>query len=231
MPLDNRLNAWVSDIGFQPPMVRGLISNIKTNTRRQTHTKKGGKSKWLNMAERFEANKSTPNYHEYLYVREGIAATPKYNAILNEMKLTFRIDYISSSYKHIHSGRTLYDSNLFDVHPDDGKSIHKLKSKKTFPSIHMPRWASRLVLEVTNVRIEPVQAISQEDAIAEGVDCIGCGGINEERNGVHAIKAFKHLWESLHGKTEGYRWADNPDVVVINFKVHHGNINTFKITG
>ncbi|HHM5622836.1 TPA: hypothetical protein ACRNOX_000238 [Pseudomonas aeruginosa] len=88
------------------------------------------------------------------------------------------------------------------------------------PSIHMPRWASRILLEITAVRVERLQDISEEQALAEGVrgePCdharqacadIGCWGDT-------AKGAFGFLWESLNGEGS---WAANPWVWVIEFK-------------
>lgn len=84
------------------------------------------------------------------------------------------------------------------------------------PSMHMARWASRLTLTVTDVRRHPVQEISVQDALAEGVDC--------EWRGVpvREVESFKSLWEQLHGATA---WEKNPDVVAVSFTVAHGNID------
>ncbi|MBX6183672.1 hypothetical protein ISD42_01655 [Pseudomonas aeruginosa] len=88
------------------------------------------------------------------------------------------------------------------------------------PSLHMPRWASRILLEITAVHVERLQDISEEQALAEGVrgePCdharqacadIGCWGDT-------AKGAFGFLWESLNG--EGI-WAANPWVWVVEFK-------------
>ncbi|HHM8581359.1 TPA: hypothetical protein ACRL2B_002958 [Pseudomonas aeruginosa] len=88
------------------------------------------------------------------------------------------------------------------------------------PSIHMPRWASRILLEITAVRVERLQDISEEQALAEGVrgePCdharqacadIGCWGDT-------AKGAFGFLWESLNGEGS---WAANPWVWVVEFK-------------
>lgn len=76
------------------------------------------------------------------------------------------------------------------------------------PSIHMPRWASRITLQVTGVKIERLQDISREDALAEGVD----GGSGPGYD--FALHAFKSLWEALHGETA---WGENPDVIAISF--------------
>lgn len=90
--------------------------------------------------------------------------------------------------------------------------IHELRKVK--PSIHMPRWASRLTLAVTEVRVQRLQEISEEDAIAEGV----CG--DEEFQ--PASKYFEELWNSIHGKGA---WAQNPWVVAVTFVVHKINVD------
>ncbi|WP_313217471.1 hypothetical protein [Stenotrophomonas sp.] len=90
------------------------------------------------------------------------------------------------------------------------------------PSIHMPRWACRLVLEITAVRVERLQAISEADAKAEGVqpdqvrmiNLFGCTG--EERADAYrraAARPFRELWTSTGGD-----WDSNPWVWVIEFK-------------
>lgn len=81
------------------------------------------------------------------------------------------------------------------------------------PSIHMPRWASRLTLEVTGVRVERVQDISEEDARAEGVfapnDHGHCWPDGQPR------RAFADLWRTINGEGS---WKANPFVWVVEFR-------------
>ena len=79
------------------------------------------------------------------------------------------------------------------------------------PSIHMPRWASRITLKVKAVRVERVQEIRREDALAEGVSG-GCGP-----NYDFALFGFKRLWDSINAK-RGFGWDVNPWVWVIEFE-------------
>lgn len=105
---------------------------------------------------------------------------------------------------------------------------------KTVPTIHMPRWASRLTLDVTAVKIERLKDISEEDARAEGVDREpGLDGrwwdytvehINI-RWSVSARASFATLWQSLHGASS---WDANPEVVAITFKPYLCNIDRMK---
>jgi hypothetical protein len=74
------------------------------------------------------------------------------------------------------------------------------------PSIHMPRWASRITLRITDVRVEQVQHISSEDARAEGSYL--ATDPDDERG-------FVNLWDSINAK--GYSWATNPFVWAISF--------------
>ena len=99
------------------------------------------------------------------------------------------------------------------------------------PSIHMPRWASRATLIVTDVRIEPLCQISEKDAEAEGVcwdsadghDVWYIPGANLPHTAT-AAECFAHLWASLH-KADGECWSDNPDVVALTFQVERANID------
>ena len=87
------------------------------------------------------------------------------------------------------------------------------KKWKWRPSIHMPRWASRISLEITEVRVERVQEISVDGAIAEGLQPMFIRDKFFPARGM-----FKDLWDSLNAK-RGYGWEVNPWVWVISFKV------------
>jgi hypothetical protein len=102
-----------------------------------------------------------------------------------------------------------------------GDDLHELKKWK--PSIHMPRWASRITLEVKSVRVERVQDISEADARAEGI----VGGMSESGSSgwgnnegmpeVYKAKwGFKALWNTMRADTE-FSWERNPWVWVIEF--------------
>jgi hypothetical protein len=96
------------------------------------------------------------------------------------------------------------------------------------PAMHMPYWlcVERWpILEVTDVRVERVQDISEKDAIAEGIQDLGGTGLcwwdgtmqgTGKRCHANARTAFNHLWDSTYAKT--YPWSDNPWVRVVSFK-------------
>ena len=90
--------------------------------------------------------------------------------------------------------------------------------------IHMPRWASRLTLLVTDVRVQRLQEISSADAIAEGCPpyansaTIDCDTPNPRDD-------FKRLWNSIHGSDA---WDANQWVAAISFTVHRCNIDTME---
>lgn len=99
------------------------------------------------------------------------------------------------------------------------------------PSIHMPRWASRITLEVEAVRVERLQEIGGDDAIAEGVDpaphrcgCERCALTSElcPATASSIIEDFGHLWDSIHGAGA---WAANPWVAALTFRVHRCNVD------
>ncbi|HFH4297248.1 TPA: hypothetical protein ACGJ44_000816 [Pseudomonas aeruginosa] len=88
------------------------------------------------------------------------------------------------------------------------------------PSIHMPRWASRILLEITAVRVERLQDISEEQALAEGVRGEPCDHARQACSdigcwGDTAKGAFGFLWEQLNGAGA---WQANPWVWVVEFK-------------
>lgn len=90
------------------------------------------------------------------------------------------------------------------------------------PSIHMPRWASRILLEITDVRVDRLNSISEEDATAEGITLAGNllpdypgSYLTPKGDFATAQVAFQRLWESIYGEEN---WQANPWVWVIEFK-------------
>jgi hypothetical protein len=84
--------------------------------------------------------------------------------------------------------------------------------KRWRPGIHMPRWASRITLEITKVWFERVQDISEQEATQEGIpidEALKCRGRYRE--------AFSKVWDSINAK-RGFGWRKNPYVWVIEFK-------------
>ena len=87
------------------------------------------------------------------------------------------------------------------------------------PSLFMPQWMSRVLLEVVSVRVERVQGISEADAIAEGLDHMPPSMFSPPGGGswMPHDAAFELLWDSINAG-RGYAWKDNPWVWVVGFK-------------
>jgi hypothetical protein len=93
----------------------------------------------------------------------------------------------------------------------DGKAA----DRRWRPSIFMPRWASRLTLTITDVRVERLIEISEADAIAEGI--ARAGRWYQPGSFGTARAAYKQLWNSLNA-SRGYGWLENPFVWVVSFE-------------
>jgi hypothetical protein len=120
-----------------------------------------------------------------------------------------------------------------DGEHQQGKQVgftYMLRERRWRPSIYMPRWASRITLEVTGVRVERLQAISEADAIAEGIRLqpfhpddgwpLSQGFTWREEDGRCALfpsacDAYRDLWESINGPGS---WDANPFVWVVEFR-------------
>ena len=106
----------------------------------------------------------------------------------------------------------------------DGREIDEIVQaerafkKKIVPSIHMPRWASRIELEIIDIRAERLNDIADKDAIAEGIYCeltdgrFNCVG---DKYVMPYKPKFVGLWESINGKGS---WSENPWVWIVEFK-------------
>ncbi|HDZ0930051.1 TPA: hypothetical protein RRU91_003393 [Klebsiella quasipneumoniae] len=115
----------------------------------------------------------------------------------------------------------LYRANYPEHVPSIYENVPPAEEIRWTPSIHMPRTASRIQLEITDVRVERLNAISEEDARAEGIidgGCLNCG--EPEPCGCanpdpDATDAFAYLWQSIYGQES---WNANPWVWVISFE-------------
>jgi len=92
-----------------------------------------------------------------------------------------------------------YNDGTFELHPEY-KDLYRWQ-----PAVNMPYWASRIFLEILDVRVERLRKIVEEDAIQEGVA---------------DVEEFKKLWDSIH-KIREYGWSENPMVYAIEFKLFY----------
>ena len=108
-----------------------------------------------------------------------------------------------------------YRVDVQPVYRESNRARDWFKDQKWRPGIHMPRWASRLTLIVTDVRVQRLQEINGPDAVAEGVRS------RLPDNGI-AQQEFFDLWNRLHGDGAVYL---NPWVAAVTFTVHRVNID------
>lgn len=214
---------------FSAPMVRALLDGRKTQTRRIIKPcpwpedreppyvapyAEGARAVWCDDYDCSVRPLPFPAVGDRLYVREAAWIAPP--------------------------GWTDSPANPMGPHRQevayaaDDRSGYTAEAAKDYglrlrPSIHMPRWASRLTLLVTDVRVQRVAEIGSGDAIAEGVERHGIArgwkNYRDDRLWCGAPEtSFESLWNSLHTKP-GERWEDNPWIVAVSFTVHHGNID------
>lgn len=200
---------------FSAPMVRAILEGRKTQTRRIVKMPSDLIDRVQFVRAEF-ADKSTPGQCGAFWAMEGDGPVGppiscKYGQAGDRLwvRETWMEDHSATTDEH---GRLpiLYRATCLN-HP----------AERWRPSIHMPRWASRIDLEVTGVRVERLQDISEADAIAEGLDRVNDGAA---QFGVHGLatswrndprEAFCALWESINGDRS---WDTNPFVWVIEFK-------------
>ncbi|HCQ8924142.1 hypothetical protein RAF29_21225 [Klebsiella pneumoniae] len=211
---------------FNGEMVRAILDGRKTQTRRPIKWKQtrfteigeredGSKWPWSEDAEHaFDFWHPCPfgSVGDRIWVRETFQGP------------LFDFDLMDSYCKD----STPFEKSEFCVYKADGGPAPEFYDADDElhccwrPSIHMPRWASRILLEITDVRVERLNAISEEDATAEGVPPAGSllpdypGTFLTPKGDFATAKvAFQRLWESIYGEES---WKANSWVWVISFK-------------
>ena len=206
---------------FSAPMVRAILKGRKTQTRLKVFNKRT--TNYQSIEERDDGTpwpwRETEDAQDHwypcpygqpgdrLWVRETFAIVPRTAyACSDGVQQTLRPD-------------DPHDAAIYRA--DWSRSNGGIQWR---PSIHMPSWASRITLEVTGVRVERLQDISEVDAISEGVrqmrDGSECWVGREGPRGLvtpwpTAREAFRDLWQSINGPDS---WTANPWVFVIEFQ-------------
>ncbi|PTE02676.1 hypothetical protein [Pandoraea apista] len=178
---------------FSAPMVRAILDGSKTQTRRLV-------KEWIGKP----GNKPTPADVHYLPDFTCYRANCPYGQPGD--RLWVRETWAQPT--TLDPGPTFYRADYPRCVPPQYENVPLVDAITWKPSIHMPRSQCRLVLEVTGLRVERLNHISESDARAEGVDHI--------RDKVPTARdSFRYLWETLYGAES---WTANPWVWVVEFK-------------
>jgi hypothetical protein len=214
---------------FSTPMVRALLDGRKTMTRRLY---KGRVEPQLGLPSEMQENLELKGFNlcgdawakprylpgDRLWVRESFAIVP------------------ATAYRMSEGVQQIIDPNDADMAAIYAAGWER-SIPKWRPSIHMPRWASRLTLIVEAVKVERLQDISEADALAEG--CFkgkATGRVFESCASMRlggdewacARDWYADLWERLHGTNA---WERNPFVAAITFRTIRANVDTLDAEG
>jgi len=194
---------------FTPDNVRRILDGTKTQTRRVVKPSGINRNEstvrgWMEDG----TIRSLPNLCPYgqpgdrLWVREAFWQDQRDNCVI--------YDATPDRYRELGKQVKCMINDLALGSSSEG-SLRNLRSNRFWrkrPSIFMPRSASRITLELMNVRVERVQEISDKDALAEGlVECYD----------MTPSQSFSDLWDSINAK-RSYGWGVNPWVWVLTFK-------------
>jgi hypothetical protein len=205
------MNTKECPILFSGPMIRAILDGKKTMTRRVITGR--GDIPYCN----FDLDDNT--FHFYGEHDPGIYIKSKFEGV-NRLWVRETWGIANREYGY----KVVYKIPQFSNHFSDGFPQGLLQNEKWRPSIFMPRYVSRITLEITDYRVERIQEITEADAAAEGVSDIPYMLPGEETGGKPGIGEpfpiwrFRRLWDGLNTK-RGYTWAVNPWVYVVIFKV------------
>lgn len=223
----------VKPIIFSGEMVRALLEGRKTQTRRVIKPNK--KFPHHNICRPNLAFFDHQVWFHGEYESVGVMVDAPYSVgDLLWVKETWRgIVQINAPWEPNEEGVARYTPNRSSCVGIEFKASHVSNNEPWRASIHMPRWASRLTLRITNVRAERLQDISEIDAQAEGVrseefmrHLLWSGRGSERPTLPSAKRAFlDHIWTGLYGEHETKSVGANPWVWVYEFEVIHKNVD------
>lgn len=196
---------------FSGPMVQALLDGRKTQTRRMIRIPEMVRSEAgdhdLTAIEWCDQHESGPGFYAWLteYPDEGSAPVScRYGAPGDQLWVREKLVALGEIMAYAEDRAPVMQGGL--MWPSLGE-------RSAIPSIHMPRWASRITLEITEVRVQRVQEISEQDANEEG--CTLLGLTVETTDDLSLVPVFKKLWESINGAGS---WEANPWVWCVSFE-------------
>jgi hypothetical protein len=200
---------------FSGAMVRALIDGSKTQTRRIVKPQPVANHRGKFAFDSFTDDEAIESYWQN-YPLWGPVRSP-FGKAGDRLWLRENLKYVDTlTTRHDH---LLYAADDVRVPREPGLADWACDGMafgfaNSVPSIHMPRWASRITLEVTGVRIERLRDISEADATAEGTTPSIVGA---DLDYLKYRAGFQTLWDSLNA-SRGYGWDVNPWIWVIEFK-------------
>lgn len=207
---------------FSAPMVRALLDGSKTQTRRVVKPQPAG-----------EIQRQVPGLDHWIDSKYWERKNQKENHGIGTRGFTcphgkaghrlwvreaWRVIAVADCF----APREITAASRIWYEAQGALPFHPSEFGRLRPSMFMPRWASRITLEITGVRVERLQDISEADALAEGVvkgPDHYAPPVPEKVKAFYdtsARRAYRHIWETINGPGS---WAVNPWVWVIEFKV------------
>ena len=177
---------------FSTPMVRAILDGRKTQTRRAN-------MKWSRYS---EPNQAKPPLEWCPYGKPGDRLWVR--------ETWGQAEGVWEEWEY-HRGKA--DRHLPVLYRADNPTLGA-DDEYWRPSIFMPRWASRITLEVTGVGVERLQNISEQNACAEGYDDSGLQPATMDA----ARDWFRVMWDQINAKRQGCSWNENPLVWTITFR-------------
>jgi hypothetical protein len=186
---------------YSAPMVKAYLAGRKTQTRRLAFGANGKPTRWVKLWHDLH------NINPYRPLNDRV-----------QYQLWGRETF----------GKLYHGDNADEEHHDIRYRADGEVGIKWTPSIHMPRWAARIIQPVAEVRFQRLQDITEEDAIAEGIERLKSGReyyhlitpkgvLRLNHYALSAKEAYALLWDSLHGKNPQHCWDANPEVVAISY--------------
>ncbi|WP_404704953.1 hypothetical protein [Yersinia vastinensis] len=188
---------------FNAEMVNAILSGRKTQTRRIMKVQP--ENTHLGLRRILESKNSSENGKYFWSQSDACGTKPRSNTFSCPLGQPGDQLWVRETWNK-HGGLLTYRA--------DHDWIEEMREvavcpAKWVPSIHMPRWASRINLLITGVRVERLNDITEQDALAEGVSA------NEHSP---ARYVFGSLWQSIYGADNPKSWQANPWVWVIEFE-------------
>ena len=245
----------VRPIPFKPPMVRGMLDDRKTQTRRVITKLRG----FGNITQ--FGRSDTRGYDWHFRDRRHLWNDLRHDDLMKVLpyavgdllwvRENLSLGATSTAWKYVADDKLIYlDWPDHRVAQMVAWAHHKVQPY--CPSIHMPRWASRLTLKVTGVNVERAQDISADDAEAEGIEselwdmCVGYRDYTTADrwfytwpgafldDGLRLVepkniqrRSFQSLWDSINAHRDNgqFAWSANPWVVAVSFETIRKNVD------